>query len=376
VTVRAYAHEQLLAAGESAEIRRAHLDYVLAAIAGFPERPGGALTDEVMRPLEALDDDIRAAFEHALEIGDRPSTLSIAARFGRYAFVRGRWSEGLGRSERALAGPAEPAELYGWTLYGAVLLSKYVDDRTGEFERTEQLASALLAFGQDLGDQALVAHAWHALGNIAQAKRDYDGARTAFENALGFTAEPRHTAVLRRELGEVALEEGDIETFRACIYQALAVLRELGHTFEIARTASLGGVELADLGDPAATALFAEALVLGLANGYALPVARTLLGLARLAVDEDRPRQSAMLIGAAEEYSAQFGSDLATVLAEDEHRVERIAALQHRLTQELSSVDLAEADATGRSLTPIEAVQEATPGLLAGSTALPKRPPA
>jgi predicted ATPase/DNA-binding SARP family transcriptional activator len=364
VTVRAYAHEQLLASGELQKIRRAHLDYVLKAIAGFPERPGGSLANELMRPMEALDEDIRAAFEYALQINDRTSTLNIAARFGRYAFVRGRWSEGLARSERALAGPAEPASIYGWTLYGAVLLSKYVDDKTGEFERTQLLASKLLAFGQNMGDQALVAYAWHALGNIAQANRDYDGARTAFQNALSFTVDARHTAVLRREIGEIALEEGDSDTFRACIYEVLAVLSEQGHTFEIARTASLGGIELAELGDPAAPALLAKGLVLGMAHGYSLPVARALVGLARNALDEGRPRQAAMLVGAAEQYSEQFESDLATVLAEDEHRVDRIAALKHQLARELSAVDVAAAYTTGRSLPPIDAVQVAAPGLL------------
>ncbi len=364
VTVRAYAHERLLAAGELLEIRRAHLDYVLAAIAGFPERPGDDLTSDVMRPMEVLDDDVRAAFEHALEIGDRDSSLFIAARFARYAFVRGRWNEGLSRSERALADDVASTELYGWTLYGAVLLSKYVDDKTGNFDRSQQLASKLLRFGQNTGAGGFVAYAFHALGNIAQANRDYEAARTAFSNALHATTDPRHTAVLQRELGEVALEEGDSPTFRARIAESLTVLRRLGHTFEIARTASLGGVELADLGDPGAPALLGEAFRLGMANGYALPVVRVLLGLARLEVDGGRPRQAAVLVGAAEQFCGQIGSDLATVLADDEHRIVRIEALERRLSQELSASDLADANTTGRSLTAEQAVRETRPDLL------------
>ncbi len=365
VTVRDYASQRLQAAGEVAQSRRAHLDYVLAAIAEIPTRPtqSNSLTAQQMRPVEIIEDDIRAAFEYALDIGDRASALGIAARYGRYAMIRTRHGDGLALAERALSGPPEPAELYGWTRYAAALLALAVDPG-----RSEQHAIELITFGHSIADRAMIAGGWHALGDVAYDHCDWEKARSNYSKALDFTEHSATAAVLRRSLADVALAEGDVATYLSWSQQAMAEIRRTGSVFEIARTAASVGAELAELADPSAGHLLAEALTLGTANGYNQCIALTLIGLARVAEEGGQPMHAATVLAAAEAHSERAGSSLEQYMFGFD-RNERVASCKARLAGKLTSDELTQANLAGHSLTPAQAAEVAVPGLLEARSA-------
>jgi predicted ATPase/DNA-binding SARP family transcriptional activator len=363
VTVREYATERLRAAGELDQVRRVHLDYVLAAIRDVPIRPhetGTALTGTLMRPFETLQDDIQAAFEYALAAGDNAAALGIAARFGRWAWMRSRRSDGLAWAERAIAsGPAEPAELYGWALYSAAAHAVGVDP-----DRGERLAQELISLTQRTGDHDLISAAWFVLGNAAVARRDWPEARGRLLQALRLTDHPLQIATTERNLAYIALLQGDIQAYQSSSRRAVARLRELGDTFELARTVAAAGGNLADLAgpeaQPEAAELLAEGLTLALANGYDSCVALALVGLARIAENQDRPADAVAVIGSARAFSEHVGSTLEYLMA-DYAATDRVAAFEARLAGLVGETELTRAGQYGRTLLPGQAARVAVP---------------
>ena len=101
-TIREYALEQLRSAGEEAETRRRHREWVLAlAVASSPHLVGPDQGEWSQR-LEVEHDNIRAAIADACRCGARPdveTALRIAASLGRYWYGRGRWTEGRAAHE-------------------------------------------------------------------------------------------------------------------------------------------------------------------------------------------------------------------------------------------------------------------------------------
>lgn len=371
VTVRDYAARKLAAAGELDEVRRAHLDYVLAAVADVPARPGQSgvgLSSDLMRRFETFPDDIRAAFEHALASGDRVSALGLAARFGRYAWVRSRWTEGLAWAERALGdGPAEPAELYGCALYSAAAHALFVDH-----DRSERHAKDLVSLGQRTGDHDLAGAAWFILGNAAIQRHEVGQARLRYQEMLRLADQPLRIAMAERSLAYVELVQGDVPAYRSWCQRAIADFRALGDEFELARTLAAAGGNLADLAGPQAypeaAELLSEGLGLGLARDYASCVALALVGLARLAEGQGRPADALAVVEAARAHSERAGSTLEQFMR-DYAAADREAEFEARLASQLSDAERHEASLRGRSLTPRQGERLALPPRLPGTDA-------
>ncbi|HEX6177778.1 MAG TPA: AAA family ATPase, partial [Thermoanaerobaculia bacterium] len=110
-TIRDYASERLVAAGEVDHVRRRHALAYLTIMRETPIDP----MHSIMTRLEALDaehDNVRAALAWTLEHEPDAIALPITAAFRWYWYYRIQWSEGLQWTSRALdrSSPARSRE--------------------------------------------------------------------------------------------------------------------------------------------------------------------------------------------------------------------------------------------------------------------------
>ena len=116
-TIRQYASEQLVAAGELDSIRERHAHFYLgvalresAATLTGPERPH-------LEVLRRIEDNTRIALECLLRIDPR-AALELAASLNFFWWTQGKLREGIGWLERAREAAVDaPAELVGTSLF-------------------------------------------------------------------------------------------------------------------------------------------------------------------------------------------------------------------------------------------------------------------
>src|SRR5207248_3040131 len=109
-TVRQYAQEKLLAAGESDAIHERHLSYLLKLAEEAEPHLASAEQTAWLESLEAEHDDFRAALEWS-EKKDKARGLRLAGALWRFWYVRGYVREGRERLGAALQSTAGSAEL-------------------------------------------------------------------------------------------------------------------------------------------------------------------------------------------------------------------------------------------------------------------------
>ena len=128
-TIRQYATERLVAAGELDAVRERHARFYLKVAL----REASALTSEPERPhlevLDRIEGNTRVALECLLEI-EPEAVLALAASLNIFWWTRGKLGEGIGWLERGRkAAPGAPAELRAAGLFGeGFLLAHDTDD--------------------------------------------------------------------------------------------------------------------------------------------------------------------------------------------------------------------------------------------------------
>jgi non-specific serine/threonine protein kinase len=113
-TVRQYSLEKLLESGEEARLRKRHRDrYLVLAERAEPELHGpGQL--KWLEQLEQEHDNLRAAMEWSLAVGEEDEALRLAGAMWWFWHVRGHFTAGREWSERALARGRSGAD-DGWS---------------------------------------------------------------------------------------------------------------------------------------------------------------------------------------------------------------------------------------------------------------------
>ena len=150
-TIRAYAGEKLVAAGEEAATCDRHLSF-FAALANRAEK--GLWTSEVRSWLDVLGvehENLRAALDWSLESGRFDVGARLVSDIAQYLNIRGLRSEGLSRFEELLAhdlSAGRRADLYWW----AASFAKYTDPAA-----TLRYGESLVALGRETGDDVAVA---------------------------------------------------------------------------------------------------------------------------------------------------------------------------------------------------------------------------
>ena len=180
-TVREFARERLEGSGDAEPVQRAHAEFFLA----FAERVEPGLESADVRwwvaRIEAEHGNIGEALGWFERADDVVAVQRLAGALRNYWYYVGRWGEGRGWLERALATEgATPDAVRAKALVGAGFLAHYQGDEASALPWLE----AGMALNRALGDVQQTAIAAFYLGVAAEDRGDYAVARAVLTEAL------------------------------------------------------------------------------------------------------------------------------------------------------------------------------------------------
>jgi non-specific serine/threonine protein kinase len=282
-TVRQFAEEHLVAAGEATLLPDRHLAHFLALAEEAAPQLTGPEQGIWLARLEREHDNLRAALHWAREQEVAELSLRLAGALWRFWYRRGYRSEGREwlRLALALPGPATPA-VRAMALHGAGLLAHHQGDEA----EAQRLHEASLTLQRELGDSRGIATSLNALGNVALRLGDRARAKTLYAEALDLrraAGDRWGIASSFNNLGNVAHDQGDLGQAMALYQESLALRRELGDKRDIAASLNNMAGVMSDQGDHAqSTALYSEALALWRELG---DLALSAIGLGNLGIE-------------------------------------------------------------------------------------------
>jgi predicted ATPase/DNA-binding CsgD family transcriptional regulator len=308
-TIREFALEELIRAGEDETARRAHAN-VFRALAerAEPELRGRNQTLWIAR-LETELPNLRAVLDWSLAGGDPETGLRLAGALYWFWFLRNHVTEGRDWFRRARAAAAAPAGAAGKAALGAALLAW----RHRDYTASKGLAEGALRHFEAAGDRWGTAMAIHHLGHVADdLDHDAERSRTLLaesEERFAALGDPWGVALSQRCLGRSWAESArDYERATALLRVALAAFRELDDGWNIAVTLHmLGDVALAREHWPDAIASYRESLAHHWSQRDDLGVADALLRLAQVLVGLGRMEDATRFFGAAEARHEEAG---------------------------------------------------------------------
>ncbi|HHW86424.1 MAG TPA: helix-turn-helix domain-containing protein [Chloroflexi bacterium] len=176
VTIRAYADEQLRAAGEEAAARHAHAACFLALAEGTPT-PNQTQLDLLARNL----DNLRAALRYWIDAGAHEA-VRLAAALREFWYARGHLREGRAWLAQALAVDTVSDAARGYALLSAGQLAHNLGDHADAHARLAEALTIFAALQDERGQAATLNElAWlHFDGHDSPAAVD------CFEQAMAF----------------------------------------------------------------------------------------------------------------------------------------------------------------------------------------------
>ncbi|TVR76276.1 MAG: DUF4062 domain-containing protein [Sphaerobacteraceae bacterium] len=301
VPVRQFAEQQLARSGEIDTIRQRHAQYYIDLIDRAEFLLRGPEQVEWLDRLEIERDNVRAAVDWLLDIGDAQDAIRIARGLSMYWVMRGGHSEGKAWMERALE---QDADLPPQVRADACYVMANCSYGLGQLDRMMEVSRESVALYQQAENRYGEAFAFGMQGFAALQIGDLDRA----ESTLGIVAD------MMREFGDpwgvtlvvghqsiAPLRRGNFERTIELIEEPLSLSEQTGD--RLGRYTSLyisaeanHGLGLYDQ----AAAHFIEALKVTVELGDQSACAYCLQALARLVHTRKDYLRSACLFGAAE----------------------------------------------------------------------------
>jgi non-specific serine/threonine protein kinase len=324
-TIREYAREKLLGAGEAGAARERHARYFLELAEQAEPALNGPAQAEWLRRLEQEHDNLRAALDWALASNDGETAARLTGALGRFWSTRGHWSEGRQWLAAALAAGAAPPEARAKALRAAGTLAL----SQANFAEARALLEESLSLSRAVGSHTEAVLALERLGAATADERDLDSGVLLYEESLALArsvGDQRGIANALRSLGRAAIQQGQMARAAALHQEALGLYEALGDTWGRAWSElSLGDVARLEGDYAGAVALYEEALRLFQsleARGF---MAYTLHTLAAAALEQGDIAGAQQLAGEALALFRAVGSrDGAANVA----RTQGLAALQ------------------------------------------------
>ena len=238
-TMRQYANEKLVEAGESDDLRDRHLEYFLQlAETAAPHliRPEQL---EWLAQLDADYENLRFALELTLSKETAELSLRLCAALGKFWDIRSYWLEGSKWLQSALskqeANVAEKAARVK-ALYQDAELAQELDD----IERMKTSAELSLALAQEGSDKRDTAIARFYVGFALMRHGDDDHARPLMKQSLAEFRElhdPYWEAYSYRYLSEILLDRDELKYTESAL-QNLELARRAGERLNLAQALS------------------------------------------------------------------------------------------------------------------------------------------
>jgi predicted ATPase/DNA-binding CsgD family transcriptional regulator len=298
-TIRQYAREKLVEAGEDERTRDRHLAHFLRLAEEAEPTVRGTQDAAVLARLEAEYDNLRAALEWSLTPG-RPAeaALRLSGALAWFWWLRGYHDEGCRFLARALAGPPQRSAARMKVLHGAGWLVHHRRDS----DTARALLHESLAIARERDDRWMVAWVLHALGRVAYFDNDPATARALGEESLSIAeavGDEWLIAWALHLLGLAAHIAVDYPTAWAYYERSLALRRRLGYREGIAIVLLLMGVVAVRQGWFAeAETRYRESLAIMRELGGAWNQSMQLAVFSHLAATHGQPVRAARLAGA------------------------------------------------------------------------------
>jgi predicted ATPase/class 3 adenylate cyclase len=238
-TMRQYANEKLIEAGESETLRDRHLEYFLSlAETAEPHliRPEQL---EWLDRLEAEHENMRAALEWSLGYERPEYALRLTAALGRFWDMHCYWMEGTKWLDRALTKPMANPTLAektarAWALIREAILAEGLDD----LRKMKDSAESSLALFEASSDSGGIATAKYCIGHSLIRLGLLDRAQSFFEESLAEFQklnDPYWEMLNQHRLTMILVMKGD-KSPSEIIEQNLEQARKVGERLHLADT--------------------------------------------------------------------------------------------------------------------------------------------
>lgn len=229
-TIRQYAMEKLVEAGEAVATRDRHLDFMIEVTKYSSSRMFGTEDIELLDQIESEHDNLRAALEWAT--ANHPDkALKLAYGLGGFWVVRDEnneartWCNAILEKIETLSGYEEArARLYSLLGWLSVTL--------GEHRKGHVASQQAIEFGTKANDFTTVARAYSILALTSSFLGDFPNAFAAAEKAVSIAREHRLSAELSLALSTRAqlefLGNRDLPSARASIFEATDLAHKAG----------------------------------------------------------------------------------------------------------------------------------------------------
>jgi predicted ATPase/DNA-binding winged helix-turn-helix (wHTH) protein len=300
-TLREYANEKLVEAGEADRFRERHLCY-FADLAELAQPLLRGHDSAIWRDrLERDNDNLRAALQWSLEHGNTNDGLRLSGALEDYWRARGQLTEGRHWLDSILAAaPADRSSARARALFGVGRLTW----GQGDLHRATELTQSALEIFRCIGDQWGVARSLMEIGLHSVARGEIERASTLADQSLSTSRQLDDDYALGYALvlqAVVAQQSGNKQRAEELFNESLTVRRRIGHKFGIVSVLrSLGLIALRQrrLADAQKYYRESTAIAWEAKEIYLLP--SSIEGLAAVAVETRSAEHASRLFGAAQ----------------------------------------------------------------------------
>ena len=293
-TLRAFAHDELVAAGELAAAEAAHTRWCVALAAEADRETRGVDQVAWLDRLALELPNLRAALRRLIDGGEAGEAVEIVCALERFWLVRGHLAEARRWLEDALAGSPEAGETAARGLALAATLAHY----GGELGAAEALAARAVAATDGLGPVRGRAEALGALALVERSLARYADSAARYPEVIAILRGLGRPELLAEGLARraiVAMQTEDFDDAAVFAEEAIGTARRVGDTATVAYTGGPLAITIMLAGDDRrAEPLMQEALAATRAVGNRRNASRTLWGLGILALRRGEPARALM----------------------------------------------------------------------------------
>jgi non-specific serine/threonine protein kinase len=235
-TIRQYAHDRLVEAGESDRVQNGQASYYLQFAEEASQNLFGAAQAAWLRRLDREYSNLRTALAWFETSRQTKQGLRLAVALSYYWYIRLYMTDGRRWLERFLVAHKGRGENPTPVQAKAVLWLSELDRLQGDYVAAQAHAEESHGLFADLSDQVGLAESFRALSGIALAERRYPAARLLLEKSLalqGDSGDAHLRAWTLNGLGEAARAQNDGALAEGFYLKALELYRSTGDEFRI-----------------------------------------------------------------------------------------------------------------------------------------------